>query len=425
MHFKKYTGKLNTWSWIGLLYFIEGLPNVMVVTLSVFFYKSMGLSNDQCAFYTSLLYLPWVVKGLWSPIIDAVSTKYNWLMSMLILLSILFLGLGVSVFMDSFLLLSLSIFFVIAFASATFDISADGVYMLLLSEKQQSFFVGIRNTFYRIALIFAQGGLLWIVGEISEQHGSLRTAWGIAFLICASLFICGLLILKIILPNPENNIKEKTSIGDLYKNFILTFVEFFRKKHIFSIMLFILFYRFAESQLSKIVPLFLKDSNVLGGLQLTEKEISKIYGYNAPASLLIGGILGGICISKFGLKKMLIPMSLALNIPNLAYLYLSQNIEKNLFLFGGLISIEQFGYGFGFAGYMMFLIVIAKGINQTSHYAIATSFMALGFMLPGIYSGNIQQSLGFQNFFIWIMIATILSFAVTGLAYRVLPSKKS
>lgn len=390
------------WKWVPSLYFAEGLPYVLVMTVSVIMYKNLNLSNTDIALYTSWLYLPWVIKPLWSPFIDIIKTKRWWIVTAQLLLGAGLAGLAFSLQTSFFISGSLAIFWLLAFSSATHDISADGFYMLGLNEHDQSFFVGIRSTFYRIGMLFGQGIVVIIAGLLSK-HTNFQNAWSITFLFLAALFIAFCLLHKKTLPISEKD--KKTD--NVFKGYFNTFTTFFMKKNIMITLLFILFYRFGEAQLAKLASPFMLDSIKKGGLGLETSEVGFIYGTIGVICLVFGGILGGIVASKKGLKYWIWPMALAMKLPDLVYILLSIKQPDNFIFICGAVGLEQFGYGFGFTAFMLYLIHISEGEFKTAHYAIATGIMALGMMVPGMISGWIQESIGYTNFFLWVMFCTL------------------
>ncbi len=403
---------------------MEGLPNAIVASLSVGYYKSMGMSNASIGMLTSFLYLPWVIKGFWGPLVDSYSQKRKWIFACAGIFFVCFAGLSLAQFTEHWVFLSACIFWLLGFASATFDISADGFYMLALSSKEQSFYIGIRNAFYRVAVLFGQGAMLAIAGFSKNLFGGIERGWAVSFGVCALVMGFCIFVLKISLPRAEADIAKNTNkIVDVFNGIVRAFVEFFTKKNILSILAFVIFYRFAEAQLTKIVQPFLLDSIEQGGLGMSETQVGLVYGTIAPITLLGGGILGGILISKIGLVRSLFGMVCALNLPNIIYVYMAIFQPQNVVLNSVLIAFEQFGYGFGFSGYMVFLIWASKGENRTSSYAICTSLMALGILLPGFFSGLIQEEIGYVHFFEWIMLSTLVSFTVAMWAIKTI--KKS
>ena len=523
----------SPWSWIPSLYFAEGLPYIIVMFVATDMYKTLNVPNASLAFWTSILYLPWVVKPLWSPFVDLYSTKRKWILWTQFGLALSFIGLALTLQLPWWFPASLILLWLMAFISATHDIAADGFYMLGLSEHQQAFFTGIRSTFYRLAMIAGMGALVILTGWILDQTGldtvrrevvvaresgpavappppisfdpdqqtailiypeqirlpldennpdsavvylalsappendepvevrfgfkkgnqdiyldgkTLfqfdRTNWNqyqktlvrikpglnkdasaifiaqsgaVALSWSISISILGLLFLLIMIyhffalpkPAPDNIVPEEKEGSDYWK----VFSGFFRKKGIVGSLVFLLFYRFAESQLSKMASPFLLDSRENGGLSLTLAEKGFAYGTVGLIALLLGGISGGILASRNGLKKWMWWMALAINLPNLAYVYLAYTQPTSLWIVNACIAIEQFGYGFGFTGYMLYMLYIAgKGKYQTAHFAIATGFMALGMMVPGMFSGAVEEFLGYQQFFIYIVLCTIPSF---------------
>lgn len=407
--------KQSPWSWIPTLYFAEGFPYVLIVTVSVIMFKKLGVSNSDVTLYTGWLYLPWVIKPLWSPFVDLIKTKRWWVTTTQIILGAGLAGIAFSIPTSNFLQWTLAIFWLLAFSSATHDIAADGLYMLGLSEGDQSLFVGIRNTFYRIASIAGQGGLLIVAGILEKSTGTVRTAWSLTFL-TASIIMILLAIYHIkALPKPSDDIHSITSVKQLFIGFIHTFKTYFCKPGIVTAILFILLYRFPEAQLTKICPLFLIDPVSEGGLGLTTEQVGFAQGTLGVIGLLIGGIIGGAVISAKGLKKSLWPMVMAISIPDLVYVFLSYFPTANMFVISSCIFIEQLGYGFGYTAYTLFLIYFARGEQQTSHYAISTGIMALGMMLPGMISGKLQEIMGYKMFFIWIILCCSITFIVSAM----------
>ncbi len=597
------SNKRNAWFWVPSLYFAEGIPYIIVMTLSVIFYKRMGVSNSDIALYTSWLYLPWVIKPLWSPIVDILKTKRFWIIIMQLLIGAGLAGVAFTIPVPNFFQYTLAFFWLLAFSSATHDIAADGFYMLGLSKHDQAFFVGIRSTFYRFAMLTGQGLLVIFAGyfeaktglppvnvsveavtdmesgelefnpeqietesnsssmyfvsdeniKISTQKrdkqrvneffeeleqwniengfyeaekevaqvskgdtwwrrtitaplerflkqsfnreipeveqlkagnlgytyfylnkapeegetivlnfthekgdksislvksyryefttenwnipaiaafqldpqldeyaqadftglsGNIPFAWTIVFAIIATLFLAFFLYHRYILPRPADDKPNKTEGKSIFSDFLETFVKFFRKKNIAVILIFLLVYRLGESQLVKLASPFLLDSRELNGLGLTTGDLGLLYGTIGMLALSLGGIIGGIAASRKGLKYWIWWMVIAMNLPNLMYVFLSFTMPSSLWIIGSSIAVEQFGYGFGFTAYMLYMIYVSEGKHKTAHFAITTGFMALGMMIPGMISGWLQEIIGYQNFFVWVMICTIPSFLV-------------
>lgn len=603
----------NPWAWVPSLYFAEGIPYIVVMTLSVIMYKRLGVSNTDIALYTSWLYLPWVIKPLWSPLVDLTRTKRFWTVMMQLFIGAGLAGIALTIPADDYIRYTMAFFWLLAFSSATHDIAADGFYMIALPEHEQALYVGIRSTFYRIASITGQGLLVIlagtlesstglppaefsfnavkgeqanvrflddsvhfkkasldelqilvsspntpvslvknpkevtdsIIGEVKAYNlangfygvqsapavvtmteeeeswydtfiskpyssyivtpledflrtnfgdetkqkakiiragnigivyvslsqapgretvvnisksggdnnftmiegarlvftdsnwnkpaavvvqtdpklnfesaatfeavsGNIPLAWSITFYVIAGLFILFFIWHKFILPYPPTD-KAAVSGGNIFKEFFRTFALFFKKKKIGIILAFLLLFRLAEAQLVKLASPFLLDTREVGGLGLTTAEVGFVYGTVGILFLTLGGILGGIAASKKGLKFWLMIMVAAINIPDLLYVYMSYAQPENFLIINICVAIEQFGYGFGFTAYMLFLIYVSEGEHKTAHYAIGTGFMALGMMIPGMFSGWLQELIGYQNFFVWVMIATIPGFII-------------
>ena len=384
------------------------------MTISVIMYKRLGISNTDIALYTSWLYLPWVIKPFWSPFVDLLKTKRWWVVTMQMLVGAGLAGVAFTLPTDFFFQASLAVFWLVAFSSATHDIAADGYYMLALEPHEQAFFVGIRSTFYRISTIAGQGILVMIAGALETSTGKIPMSWSITFFIMAGLFIAFCLYHKFILPKPASDKPSVTvTASNLMKEFFATFASFFKKKQVAIAILFMLFYRFPEAQLVKLITPFLIDPREVGGLGLTTTEIGLTYGTIGIIGLTIGGILGGILASRGGLKKWLWPMALIISLPNIAFVYLASVQPESFWVINLCVFIEQFGYGFGFTAYMLYMIYFSDGEHKTAHYAICTAFMALGMMLPGMAAGWLQEQLGYENFFIWVMICCVGTLVVT------------
>jgi len=398
------------------LYIAEGIPYTLAMTVSVVLYKRLGISNTDIALYTSWLYLPWVIKPLWSPFVDLFRTKRYWILLMQLLIGATLASIAFTIPASLFFQYTLAFFWLMAFSSATHDIAADGFYMLGLTEPHQAAFVGVRTTFYRISMIAAQGGLVILAGFLEAMGYPIPVAWSFAFFAAAGVFLALLLYHGFILPYP---VSDRPAYGrpsaSVSQEFLYAFVLFFRKKGIFAILAFLLFYRFAETQIIKIVAPFLLDDRSSGGLGLSTTEVGIIYGTVGVISLMIGGLLGGYAIYRKGLKFWIWVMVCAVHLPDLIYVYLSHALPSHFYLVNLCIAVEQFGYGFGFTAYTMFMIMVSEGKYKTVHYALATGIMALGMMVPAMFSGWLQEQMGYRNFFLWVMAATIPGFIVTGL----------
>ena len=406
----------NPWAWIPSLYVAEGIPYVMAMTVSVVLYKRLGISNTDIALYTSWLYLPWVIKPLWSPFVDLFRTKRYWILLMQLVIGAALACIAFAIPASRFFQYTLAFFWLMALGSATHDTAADGFYMLGLSEHLQAAFLGVRTTFYRIAMIATQGGLVILAGLLEGSGHDIPRAWSIAFFVAAAVFAALFLYHFFLLPYPATDRPAmRNHSTSLVREFLQTFSLFFKKKGILAILAFLLLYRLAESQLLKVIALFLLDPRSKGGLGFTTSEVGVIYGTVGVIALVLGGLLGGYAIYRKGLKFWIWIMVCAIHLPDLVFVYLSQVLPDNFFLINLCIAVEQFGYGFGFTAYTMFMIMVSEGKHKTVHYAISTGIMALGMMVPAMASGWLQEQLGYQNFFLWVMAATIPGFVVAGL----------
>jgi len=407
------TESRSPWAWIPTLYLAEGLPYVVVMTVSVIMYKGFGVSNTDIALYTSWLYLPWVVKPLWSPVVDLLGTRRAWIWATQLVVGAALAGVALVAPLPHAFQWSLACFWLLAFDSATHDIAADGFYMLATTEQEQSFFVGVRTMFYRIATIAGQGLLVMLAGTVQTRTGNVGFAWSVAMGTLAALFLVFALWHRFVLPRPASDrAGDVREVPRFVQEFLRTFGSFFRKPRIAVVLAFLLLYRFGEAQLVKMVAPFLLDPRAAGGLALTTTQVGFVYGTVGIIALTIGGITGGWVASRHGLKAWLWPMLFAIHLPDAAFIYLAYAQPTQMIVIQACVVIEQFGYGFGFTAYLLYMIYLARGEHRTAHYAICTGFMALGMMIPGMWSGWLQDHIGYPHFFTWVILATIPSFLV-------------
>lgn len=448
------TSKSHPWAWVPSLYFAEGIPYFIVNVISVTLFKRLGMSNGDLALYTSLLYLPWVIKPLWSPVVDVFKSKRWWILVMQAIITVSFALLALSVSPDVFGL-SLVIFYVIAFASATHDIAADGFYMLALGEQEQSLFVGIRSTFYRISSVFGQGVIVVVAGLLEERMGSIPSAWKVTLLLCGALFALLTLWHCRSLPKVERNlvgvhdsdrkaadagtmeakaanagtmeakaadempepcvpaggkpVVHRGGWGDMWR----VWKTFFMKDGVWLALAFMLLYRLPEALSVKMLTPFLLDPPEAGGLGLSTAQSGLVYGTAGVIALTIGGILGGVYAARKGLRKSMWIMALSLALPCAVYLFLAITQPEQMWIVYACVVLDQFGYGFGFTAYMLYMMKFAEGEFVTSHYAICTAFMALSMMIPGLFAGWMQEALGYVGFFIIVMICCLATVFVT------------
>ena len=406
------SSKRSPWAWIPTLYFAEGIPYFIVNVISVTMFKRLGMSNGDLALFTSLLYLPWVIKPLWSPFVDIIRTKRWWILSMQALITLGFAALAFTARPGAFAL-SLIFFYIVAFASATHDIAADGFYMLALDERDQSAFVGIRSTFYRIASVFGQGVIVVCAGLLEENFGDIPKAWALTLGLSSLLFALLALSHWRFLPKPASDLPASSSTSSLMGDFARSWTTFFKKKGVWLALAFMLLYRLPEALSVKILTPFLLDPSEAGGLGLTTAQSGLVYGTVGVIALTVGGILGGLFAARYGLRKSMWPMSLSLALPCVVYLVMALMQPLPLWCIYLLVAIDQFGYGFGFTAYMLFMMQFSEGEFKTSHYAICTAFMALSMMVPGLFAGWLQEALGYVGFFIIVMVCCLATIFVT------------
>ncbi|MBQ0141601.1 MAG: MFS transporter [Prevotellaceae bacterium] len=416
----------NPWAWIPTLYFAEGLPYFIVNVISVTMFKRMGMSNGDLALYTSLLYLPWTIKPLWSPFVDIIRSKRWWILTMQFLMAVAILAVAFTLphptvaeidsgnITVSPFIVTLIIFYITAFASATHDIAADGYYMLELDKYRQSLFVGLRNTFYRIGSVFGQGVIVVIAGSLETAFDDIPKAWSITLLISAIIFGAISLYHSFFLPRPEEDMtRGRKTASEIFIDFGKTFATFFRKKGVWLAIIFMLLYRLPEAFSVKMLTPFMLDPIEKGGLGLTTTQSGLVYGTVGVIALLFGGILGGIYAAKKGLRKSIWPMAMSLALPCSVYLYMAIVQPESIWQVYACVAFDQFGYGFGFTAYMLYMMYFADGEFKTSHYAICTAFMAFSMMIPGMFAGYLQEALGYVNFFWMVMICCLATVAVT------------
>jgi PAT family beta-lactamase induction signal transducer AmpG len=396
----------NPWSFLPTLYFAEGLPYVLINTVSVILYKRMGIDNAHIAFWTSWLYLPWVLKMFWGPFVDVYSTKRKWILGTQAAMSLCMFVVAFSLRTESFFALSLAAFFAGAFISATYDIATDGFYMLALTEREQALFVGIRAAFYRLAMIFGTGFLVYVAGMLETASGNIAGSWSTVMVVSGLIFAAFLIYHRFLLPSPTADSggparekKDDASFGEVIRSY-------FRQEKIGVMLAFILFYRLGEAMLLKLVSPFLLDNANAGGLGLTTQQVGLVYGTVGTLCLVLGGVLGGWLISRFGFSRCVWPMVIAMHLPDLFFVYMA-HAQPGIALVYPLVALEQFGYGLGFTVFTVYLMYSANGRYKTSHYAISTGIMALGMMLPGFASGWIQQAVGYRTFFIIVCFLTV------------------
>lgn len=412
----------SPWWWVPTLYFAEGVPYFLVTSVSITLFTQLGMPNGQMALFTSLITFPWVIKPLWSPFVDVIRTKRWWVLLMQALMCI-------SVFLlawlapQGYFTTALIFFTITAFASATHDIAADGFYMLALSNKQQSAFVGIRSTFYKIANIFCQSLLLMLVGWL-QKHTSVATSWTYTLLGCSGLLALITLWHSLFMPRAESEVsptifadKPTPSRQSIWHEVATTFVEFFRKPGIGLALCFMLLYRLPEALLLKLCNPFFLTGKDAGGLGLSVETVGQVYGIGVVL-MLLGGIVGGLWASRVGLRKAMLPMALCLTLPSFVYVYLAAAQPDSFWVISACIGIEQLGYGLGYTACMLYMIHFAEGVHKTAHFSLCTAVMFLGLLLPGMVAGYIEEPLGYLGFFWVVMACCIPSIAITYIVCR-------
>ena len=403
----------HPWWWIPTLYFAEGLPYMAVMTISTVMYKCLGIGNTEIAFYTAWLYLPWVIKPFWSPFVDIIRSKRWWVLAMQWAIAIAMASIAFALPASGFFQATLALFWLMAFASATHDIAADGFYMLALTEHQQSLFVGIRSLFYRISMVVGQGALVVVAAFVSDAWARPKAGWIVVFGILAAFFALMASYHSFALPRPAADaMRSPRSRGEVLREFTETFVAFFRKPQVGVALTFMLLYRLPEAQLVKMITPFMLDPTASGGLGLTPDQVGLVYGTIGVIGLMLGGIVGGLAAARRGLRYWLHPMAWSMSLTCLTFVYLAVAQPSAIWEIYLCVFVEQFGYGFGFTAYMLYLIYFSAGRFKTAHYSICTGFMALGMMLPGMAAGWITDHFSYVAFFIWTMICCVATIGV-------------
>ena len=428
----KGSGSVSPWLWVPTLYVFEGIPYFLVNNISVLMFAKLGVPNGQMAMFTSLLYLPWVIKPLWSPFVDIIKTKRWWILSMQLFMAAAFIILtftlphpspeqiasgSTSMGLFSF---TLVMFILAAFASATHDIAADGFYMLALNQKTQSVFVGIRSTFYRLANVFGNGVIVWVAGILENRTGNIPLAWQVTVGGTAVLLALLSLYHLFAIPEPASdsarNYNQNSSFTVVLREFGRTFLTFFTKPGVLLAIVFMLLYRLPEAFLIKMCTPFLVAPVEAGGLGMATSQVGIAYGTIGVIALTAGGIVGGIWASVRGLKRSLWLMAASMTLPCLSFTYMAMFQPHSLMVISSCIAIEQFGYGFGFTAYMLYMMYFSEGEFKTAHYAICTAFMAMSMMIPGMFAGYIQEAVGYRGFFWMVIFCCAATLIVTALA---------
>lgn len=407
------TSSRRPWWWVPTLYFAEGLPYMAVMTISTVMYKCLGIGNTELAFYTAWLYLPWVIKPFWSPFVDIIRTKRWWVLTMQWAIAVAMAAVAFALPASGFFQATLALFWLMAFASSTHDIAADGFYMLALTQHQQSLFVGIRSLFYRISMIIGQGVLVVVAANVSEAWAQPKAGWIVVFGILAAFFALVASYHSFALPRPgADAMRSPRSASDTLREFVETFVSFFRKPEAGIAILFMLLYRLPEAQLVKMITPFMLDPVENGGLGLSADQVGIVYGTVGVIGLMLGGIVGGLVAAHNGLRHWLHPMAWSMSLTCLTFVYLAYIQPSAIWEVYVCVFVEQFGYGFGFTAYMLYLIYFSNGRFKTAHYSICTGFMALGMMLPGMAAGWIADTFSYRTFFVWTMVCCIATIGV-------------
>jgi MFS transporter, PAT family, beta-lactamase induction signal transducer AmpG len=406
------------WWWVPSLYFAQALPYVLVMTVSTYAYKRLGISVVLIG-YTAWLGLPWTFKPLWSPLVELIGTERRWIWITEYIASAGFAVVALGYTTEHFFLWTAVGYGLLALAAATHDIAADGFYMRVLEPHDQTWFSGIRSVAFRGGWIFGEGLLVMLVGRLIKLQFDPAAAWSVTHFVAAATFFILATYHAWALPiAPAKLPTDIDSAGKVLREVVRIFRLFFTYIPLATALPFLLLYRFAEAQVVKLLGVFLLDSREAGGLGLNEEQIGTINGTLGVAALLCGGVLAGMLAARDGVRKWLLPMAAMMNLTNVAFLALAYFQPTSLVFISLAVVIEKFGYGLGFTGFMLYMLYLAQGKHQTSFYAICTGFMTLGLIVPGSFAGYPLEWFGYTGFFIWILVCTIPSFMVTWIVYR-------
>ena len=430
-------------SWVPTLYFAMGMPFVVLNMVCVLMFKGLDVSDAQIALWTSIIMFPWTLKPLWSPLLEMYKTKKFFVIVTQIATGCIFGLIALALHLPDFFAVCIALLSVIALSGATHDVAADGVYMASLSKDDQARYIGWQGAFYNIAKIAATGGLVMLAGvlikhftgdvstldaaaaAVAKRQGTVMAWTVIMAVIGVIMVLLGLYNAKFVPADRHDTSTERPGLKETMVELGNVFVDLFRKRHIIYYILFIILYRFAEGFVMKIVPLFLKADRANQGLGLSEEQIGLCYGTFGAAAFVIGSILAGYYVAHRGLQKSLFSLCCVFNLPFVAYTLLAIYQPESLWLIGGGIVLEYFGYGFGFVGLTLFMMQqIAPGKHQMAHYAFASGIMNLGVMLPGMLSGYVSDWLGYRDFFVFVLVCTIPAFLITWFVPFTYPDKK-
>ncbi len=416
------------WRWVPTAFFAEGAPFMVISAVSAILFKSIGMDNARMAFWTSLLMLPWTIKPLWAPLLDRFGTKRNWIILCQGAMALLFCGGALLLGMTALTALLLGVFFLLALTSATHDTAADGFYMIALDSHGQSFFAGIRSTAYRTAAVCVQGGLVALVGAMQAAGRDIRQSWAIGLGITAAAMAALAVWHARSLPRAERpaaSAAEELSCRAVFRACGESWGAFCKQRGVWRLLAFLFFFRIAEAQLGKLAGVFLFDSPEAGGLGISLAQQGFLYGTVGVCALTAGGILGGICVAKWGFHRVVWPLALAINVPDAVYVYLAVVKPASLWCVGGCIAVEQFGYGLGYTVFLTVMLAAAGGSGrfQTSHFALMTAAAMLSLTFFGMISGAAQAALGYQGFFWYVLLMTLPSYGVLWLILRDIPKE--
>ncbi len=406
--------------WVPTLYFAMGTPMIAVSVVAAIMYKDLGLSNTQIALYTGMMYLPWVIKPLWAPLLELRGTKRSYVLAMEVVLAVAFALLAVALRLPFWLPASIILFWIAGFSSATQDIVGDGVYITSSTEKEQALYIGVQGMFWNLGRVLVSGGLVSLTKLLYDWSArgvpyagpapdpSWRTAWAIVMVVVAGIMIGSWLWHLVWLPPGQRAADAPSTLAGTLQTTVDAWVSFFKKKHIWMMIVAVFFYRFGEGFIEKIGPLFLKDPRGAGGLGLDNYVLGNINGTVGTVTYIAGTMIGGALAARYSVRRVFFPLAFALNVPHLTYFYLSQTLPSDVYVITTVVAIEKFGYGMGTCGMMLYMMQqLAPGAYKTAHYAFATGIMALTMMLTGMVSGKLQELLGYQHFFVFVLLASV------------------
>jgi len=409
----------NPFLWVPSSYLTMGLIYVTVGSVANIMFKNMGMENDKAALWSSILGFPYTFKFLWAPVLELYKNKKFFVVLMQFLLGLSVAGVGLCLRFPEVGWPAgvLALLTVAGLLGATQDIGADGVYVTTLPPGEMAKYTGFQGMCWNAGFLLASGPLIYITGKLHETSESWGQSWSVVMFVIAALMVVAACYHIRFLPAGAKALDAPKNLGQALHTFSDAFTTFFQKQDVFRLIAFAFLFRSGFGLVDKMGPLFMIDDRANGGLGFNNQMLGQINGTYGTAAFILGSLLGGWYVSRLGLKKTLLILCLCLNVPNVTFLILSQTLPTNQSLITALITLEKFGWGIGCVGQMIYMMQqIAPGPYRTTHYTYATALMGACMMLTGAVSGYIERAVGYQMFFVIVLLAAIPSIIVTLLA---------